>query len=143
MKNWSADKGKMVFLLVWVAVSVAACAGNSPKSDPVKERAQLRWDSILSKDLDTAYSLYSPGYRSAHTRVDYEIDIRTKRVKWTSAEYIDQECDEDRCLVNFRVGFRLYQPVPGLKVFDSESIVQDTWVKTAGQWWYVPPIKKD
>jgi hypothetical protein len=142
MRNWSADKGKVVFLLVWVAISVAACAANSPTGDPVRERAQLRWDSILSNDLDTAYSLYSPGYRSAHSRVDYEIDLRTMRVKWTSAEYIDQECDANRCLVNFRVGFRVHRPVPGLDVFDSKSIVQETWVKTRDEWWYVPPVKK-
>jgi len=142
MRNWSADKGKAIFLLACVAVFATACAGNSPKSDPVKERAQLRWESILSNDLDTAYSLYSPGYRSAHSRVDYEIDLRTKRVQWTSAEYIDQECDADRCLVNFRVGFRVNRPVPGLEVFDSKSIVQDTWIKTGGEWWFVPPVNK-
>ena len=142
MRNWSADKSKAIFLLAYVVIFATACAGNSPKSDSVKERAQLRWESILSNDLDTAYNLYSPGYRSAHSRVDYEIDLRTMRVQWTSAEYIDQECDADRCLVNFRVGFRVHRPVPGLEVFDSKSIVQDTWVKTGGEWWYVPPVKK-
>ncbi|MBT8048782.1 MAG: hypothetical protein HKN57_05175 [Xanthomonadales bacterium] len=126
-------------LLALLSLVLGGCAGTSPAGDSLLERAQLRWDSILSRDLDTAYSLYSPGYRSKHSRVDFEIELRTKRVKWTSAEYIDRECSENRCLVNFNVGFTVQRPVPGLDEFKSSNLIQDTWVKTRGEWWYVPP----
>lgn len=128
-------------LLAMTALLVSACAGNAPKSDPVLERAKLRWDSILSGDLDSAYGLYSPGYRSTHSRVDFEIALRMQRVKWTSAEYHSQECIEDRCIISFKVGFLVNRPVPGLDVFEGSSIVKDTWVRTRGEWWFVPPKK--
>lgn len=128
-------------LLVLAAVLVSACAANAPKSDPVLERAQLRWDSILSRDLDTAYSLYSPGYRSKTSRVDFEIALRMQRVKWTSAEYVSRECADDRCIVSFKVGYSVNKPVPGMNVFEGSSMVQDTWIRTQGEWWFVPPKK--
>lgn len=119
---------------------VSACAGTTGKvDDPLLERAELRWDSLLSKDLDTAYGLYSPGYRSKKSRVDFEIDLRMQRVKWTSAEYIDRECSEQKCLMRFKIGFTVRQPVPGLDEFSNFSFVEETWIKTRGEWWYVPP----
>ena len=139
MKEWSSRPlGTVLFLALMMAL-VTACAGNSTHGDPVRERAQLRWDSILSGDLDTAYSLYSPGYRSANTRVDFEIELRLQRVKWTSAEYLEQACSEDRCVVSFKVGYRVTAPVPGVSVFDGFENIQNIWVKTGGTWWFVPP----
>ena len=139
MRELSSSPAGTVFLLTLMMALVTACAGNSTRSDPLLERAQLRWDSILSGDLDTAYSLYSPGYRSANSRVDFEIELRLKRVKWTSAEYLEQACSEDRCLVSFKVGYRVNAPVPGVSVFNSFDNIQDIWVKTGGTWWFVPP----
>ena len=119
---------------------VSACSGTTGKEDDLlRERAQLRWDSILSRDFDTAYSLYSPGYRSKHSRVDFEIDLRMKRVRWTSAEYVRRECTENRCVLTFNVGFKVSKPVPGLAEFRNTSMVDETWVKTRGEWWFVPP----
>jgi len=134
----SGRVGAAVLLLFSTAL-ISACAGNQPKTDPVVERAQLRWDSILSRDLDTAYSLYSPGYRSTTSRVDFEIHLRMQRVQWTSAEYVSHECEKDRCIVSFNIGFKVNQPVPGLSVFESSNIVKDTWVRASGEWWFVPP----
>jgi hypothetical protein len=126
-------------VLTALMLLVSACAGTGTKDDPLLERAQLRWDSLLSKDLDTAYSLYSPGYRSKKSRVDFEIDLRMQRVNWTSAEYIDRECSEQRCLMRYKIGFVVRQPVPGLDEFRNFSFVEETWIKTRGEWWYVPP----
>lgn len=118
---------------------VSACAGTtSQEDDLLLERAQLRWDSLLSRDFDTAYSLYSPGYRSKHSRVDFEIDLRMKKVRWTSAEYVKRDCVENRCELTFKVGFIVSKPVPGLDEFRNSSMVDETWVKTRGEWWFVP-----
>ena len=127
---------------VMVMLVLSACTSNPTKSDPVLDRAQLRWDSIFAPDLDTAYSLYSPGYRSTNSRVDFEIELRLRRVRWTSATYKSHECTESRCLVSFDVGFLVKNPVPGLSKFNGSSVIEDTWIKTGGEWWYVPP-KRD
>lgn len=131
-------------LMVLSLLVLAACSTTAPKkNDDIADRAQLRWDTLLERDYDTAYSLYAPGYRSANSRVDFEIETRLRRVNWISAEYLEHECSNDRCVVKFKVGYRVNKPVPGLDSFESSSVVSDTWVKTGGEWWYVPPIERD
>lgn len=132
-------KAAFIVACVTMILSLAACAGSPAKKDPVLDRAQLRWDSLFASDLDTAYSLYSPGFRSKTSRVDYEIELRMRRVKWTSATYKSHECSENRCIVTFDVGYSVKSPVPGLDQFDGSSVIEDTWIKTNGEWWYIPP----
>lgn len=117
---------------------VACAATPSSKSDIVVERAQARWDAVTSNDLETAYTYYSPGFRSANSLIDYGVSIRMRKVAWTSATYLEHDCEESRCLVRFEVGFKVAKPVPGLSVYESSSKVEDTWIKTNGQWWYLP-----
>jgi len=129
-------------LLALILLALSACATTPQQSESVVDRAQLRWDSIFALDFDTAYSLYSPGYRSTTSRVDFEIGVRMQRVNWTSAEYLEHECSENRCTVTFNVGYTVSKPVPGLDSYEGSSVVPGTWIKSGGEWWFVPP-KKD
>lgn len=125
-------------LLVCSALLLAACAATGPKTEPVVERAQARWNALVAGDLETAYSYLSPGFRSTTSLIDYGVTLRSRPVRWTSAAYKDHSCEESRCIVRFDIGFRVPRPVPGLKVWDGSDVVEDTWVRTGGQWWYLP-----
>ncbi len=61
-------------LLVLALLMLSACATTPQESESPVDRAQLRWDSIFARDYDTAYSLYSPGYRSTKSSTDFEIE---------------------------------------------------------------------
>lgn len=123
------------------AVLLAAGCASQPKlAASVEERAQARWDAILAQDLDTAYSLYSPGYRSATSRVDFEIALRAKRINWTSANVQESQCEGDACTVITNVKYRITAPVPGVPSWESERRIDERWVRTEGQWWYVPDL---
>jgi len=141
MIDSARNRLRIFALVVFVTLLVSGCAGNEVKTDPAVERAKLRWSSILSGDLDTAYSLYSPGYRSTHSRVDFEIALRMQRVQWTSADYVSHDCAENRCVIRFNVGFSVKKPVPGMDVFKSSNLVEDIWVLSKGEWWFVPQKK--
>lgn len=118
---------------------LSACASTgSVKKNPVEDRAQQRWDALLSRDFDTAYSLFSPGYRSANSRVDFEISQRTRKVMILAALVEGSECSADACTVNAVVQYRVGSPVPGVSKWESSSKLQERWVKTDGKWWYVP-----
>ena len=125
--------------MVVVAIMLGGCA-SSPKSDDdiVIERAQARWDALVSGDLETAYTYLSPGYRSSHSLIDYGVTQRVRKVQYASATYRKHTCEASRCLVTFSVGFKVYNPVPGAGVYESSSAIEDTWIKTDGQWWYLP-----
>ena len=137
--NMNALRKILIATAVLAPLLLSACA-TTPASpeDIVRERAQLRWDSILSRDYATAYELYSPGYRSQATPVDFEISMRLRSVRWTSAEFYSVECGENTCEVTFKVGWRVNTPVPGVAVYNGSSYIPGQWVRTRGEWWYRP-----
>ena len=124
--------------LTLVLLTLAGCATTGPQTDPVVERAQARWNAVIAGDLETAYAYFSPGYRSTTSLIDFGVTMRTRPVKWTSAAYKDHTCEESRCTVRFDIGFRVQKPVAGVNVYDGSDVVEDTWVQTEGQWWYLP-----
>ena len=128
-----------LFTVLAALLLLSGCA-MTPASDDerVVKRAQDRWDAVIAGDLEAAYEFFSPGYRSTHSLIDFGVAERMRRVKRDSAEYVEHTCEETRCLVKFRVGFTVYQPVPGFPKYSSKSMVEDTWIKTNGEWWYLP-----
>ena len=120
------------------ALAVAACAATGPKTHPVVDRAQARWTALLAGDLETAYGYYSPGFRSSTSVVDFGIAWRTRKVRYSSVTYTEHACEDTRCTVSFDVVFKVNRPVPGMEVWESRSRIDDTWVLTDGQWWYLP-----
>ena len=117
---------------------LSACAATGPAKHPVVERAEARWEALVAGELETAYGFYSPGYRSAHSLIDFAVEMRTRRVGWTSSEYLGHSCEENRCKVRFKLGFRVRGALPGVPVISSFQQVEDTWIRTRGQWWYLP-----
>ena len=130
-------KPASVFVLLLLML-LSACATTPSPDSIVKERAETRWEALLSRDYASAYSFYSPGYRSTASVTDFEIEIRLRRVRLTTAEYLKHNCDENTCTVSFRVGYRVGSPVPGITTWDGYDLITDQWVKTGGEWWYLP-----
>jgi predicted small secreted protein len=126
------------FIACSLIVLVSACATTQPAGSDVKSRAQERWDALASGDLDAAYAFYSPGYRSSHSRVDFEIDLRTRRVRWTGAKVLEASCEADLCTVKSKVEYKVNQPVPGVPEWKSSENVAERWVRVDGQWWFFP-----
>ena len=128
-----------VLLMALVVISLAACATQpQTQDDYIVERAQERRDLLLAGELEDAYTFFSPGYRSTHSLIDFAVQERTRRIQYLSAKYLSHECEESRCLVTFELGYRVAAPVPGVSYFDGTSKVEETWVKTNGEWWYLP-----
>ena len=121
---------------------LSACASKAPAPDsperPIAERAQDRWDALLAGDFETAYDFYSPGYRSTASMVDLTFEYRSRRVHWTSAQYKEHSCLESTCKVVFDMGYTINKPVPGLNKWDGSDVIEEKWVKTDGQWWFLP-----
>ena len=102
------------------------------------EREQELWDAVIAVDLEKAYTNYSHGFRATTSLIEYGVSMVTRKVRWTSATYKNHQCEENRCSVNFDVRFKVGAPVPGLTVYEGSQVVEDRWIRTEGQWWYVP-----
>ena len=140
-RHWPA--GVLKLALAGLLSMLAACAttttGQPPTEDDiVVQRAKARWEALLSGDYETAYTYYSPGYRSTMSVVDFTIGQRLRRVAWTSAEYKEHNCEASVCKVKFNAGYKVNNPVPGVDVFEDVTVVENTWIKSDGAWWFVP-----
>ena len=140
--RWNLRGPGCLFATMLGALFISGCASQAtaPEStrDSVEVRAQARWDAVLAGDFETAYSYYSPGYRSGTSAVNLGVSITMRRVRWISAEYQEHDCTENACTVKFQVGYTVYQPVPGLKQYDGSNFQDENWIRTEGQWWYLP-----
>jgi hypothetical protein len=120
--------------------ALAGCAAAPPTTgEVIAERAQARWDSLLAKDYATAYSYYSPGFRSRVSIADLEIKVRLQRVRWTGAKYRDHSCTGDVCTVRIDLTYQVGAPVPGVNTWAGFDLIEEQWLKTGGEWWYIPP----
>jgi len=132
----------MRFACLLALAALGACA-TAPASAPspdeqVLERAQARWDALLADQLETAYSYYSPGYRSTVSVINFGTAYRLRRVKFISAQYREHSCEDTRCSVKFDVGYSVTRPVPGVDKFEHTQVIEDIWVKSGDEWWYLP-----
>ncbi len=132
-------KTALLCALMLAGLFLSACA-TAPESagNSIAERAQDRWDALLAGNFETAYGFYSPGYRSSTSMFDLAFEIRSRRVRWTSAQYKEHRCAENSCTVLFDVGYTVNIPVPGVNKWDGKDVLEEKWVKTDGQWWFLP-----
>jgi len=126
-------------VLALAVLALSACASSPAARDKtIQQRAQARWDALLAGDYETAYTYLSPGYRSATSVADFEINLRTRRVQYVSAEYKGHRCEEAACSVQIRVGFKVVRPLAGMSEWKSTSLLEERWIYSNGNWWYLP-----
>jgi len=129
---------RLLALMLTGALLTACATAPGGSGKRIAERAQARWDALLAGDFETAYGFYSPGYRSSTSIFDLAFEIRSRRVHWTSAQYKEHSCLENSCTLIFDVGYTVNRPVPGFNKWDGSDVLEEKWVKTNGQWWYLP-----
>ena len=128
---------KMGAVLCFAAL-LAACAAPVSQESLVEQRVNERWEKLLSGDLAGAYEYLSPGYRSSVTSLQYQRSILLKQVKWTSAKYLESNCEGVNCIARVNVGYTVYGALPGVKSFSSSRDVEETWLQVDGIWYFVP-----
>jgi len=118
---------------------LAACAGNpSPPVETLEQRVQGRWDALLADDLEAAYQYFSPGLRQTVRFQDFVRNMASRTIQYTGAAVKeDASCDGDACKVEVVVAYAVRAPAGG-GMFKSSSIVHENWIRTDGQWFFVP-----
>lgn len=117
---------------------LSACATTKSTESPLEVRAMERWDTLLSGDLAGAYEYLSPGYRSSVSSLQYQRTLLLQRVRWTSAAYVGDECEEGNCKVKVSLGYSIYGVLPGVKSFKGTQEIEESWVLVKNNWYLVP-----
>ena len=127
---------------VWGTVFfLLGCAGVAPQSDSasrgavssesqVSAKAEARWQALIAKDLDKAYEFLSPGSKSAYTVQLYKGMIRP--LDWRTGKALSASCEGEKCSVKVQITF-FHQRAGG----ELGTVLTETWIKDAGNWWYV------
>jgi len=131
------------FLILIIVLTLSACGSQNVKPlnpSSLEERAQLRWDYLITGDNASAYPFYSPGYRELVSQQQFNQNMQRRTVTWTDAVLQEiSECEDDLCVAVVSVSFEVRSGLPGVGVYKSSQLVREKWIKLDGQWYLIPP----
>lgn len=123
-------------LITLSALLVAACAPPPSDEEVVTQRAQERWDALVSNDFENSYKYHSPGYREENTTTEHIVGLSRRKITWVAAEIVGVDCEDGRCEVESSVTYSA-DGAPGvLAGMQNTRIVREIWVRLDDQWWY-------
>lgn len=132
---------RIALLILLPSALLAGCMTVPPKRDTAAahERAAQRWEALIQRDAATAYRYFTPAYRSVNTEAAYEVQVKSARTDWRSAEVMSHECpEEDRCIVRVKVAYELANLLPGVARHAATQALDETWLKVDGVWYFLP-----
>jgi hypothetical protein len=116
-------------------VVIVACGPDAPSVDDrtpeevVHERAQQRWDALLSGDIERAYGFITPAYRATRSLALYRARFGAA-VQWNDATVQSVECEAERCRVVVNLSYRLIR-----QRMENTRPMDEVWVFSEGNWW--------
>ncbi len=128
---WSNIAKVASILSAAILVFAAGCAAveSRPDAEVVKERAQARWDALVSGDVAKAYGYLSPVTRSTMKLEDYSGGI--KRGFWKAAKVEKVECPSSTlCEAHVSIDYEFQ----GRR---TKTPLLESWLKDGSTWWYV------
>jgi hypothetical protein len=112
-----------------VLAGCASFAAREPETD-VRERAQARWDALVTGNWEKAYSFATPAYRKAVDLFGFR-GRSAPAAKLKSAEVVNVKCKDATCDVSMRIGFApLQRGYP-----ETTTDLEERWILEAGEWW--------
>ena len=126
-------------VVVWLAgLGLSGCAGmgglgkDAPpdvKRNAVQERAQARWQAIITGDYAAAYGYLSPASRRLVALPAFEARMRGAQLRGAKVDAVD--CGDELCKVAVSITYD-HRLMKGIT-----TPAQETWVISDGQAWYV------
>lgn len=139
MKFLVKSNGRLATLCVSGLMLILSACATAPLStgELTEARVMARWKAILNGDYAAAYDYLTPAYRSSVSTLQYQRGLLLNQVKWTEARYNESVCEDTTCKVKISIDYTLYGAVPGVNSFDGKQVMEETWLKADGVWYYV------
>ncbi len=123
-------------LLAGLALVLSACGGPSEPEQTLEERVLARWEHMIERDFEAAWEYYTPGFRQTTPRLDFAHDMTRRPVRWTAAEVVGTDCEEELCRVAVELEYRVPGAPSGQSGMRLSRTIEDQWVLLDGQWWF-------
>ena len=108
---------------------ISVDSSREQKSAAVRERAEARWQALISDDIATAYGYLSPTTREVVSLDQYKAKVA--RGTFREVRIDDVKCEAELCKVSVRHTFDR----PRMK--GMVTPLEETWIIERGQFWYV------
>lgn len=128
------------FLLLFVCF-VQGCAikgGYRDESSILRERAVDRWEALLNKNWEEAYSYELPEYRATHDVAKYKRRYGSS-VQWLHVKIEAVEIKEDHHTADVfgELTFQFMAPGSSQNIRNTSEF-RERWVKKDSEWWFTP-----
>lgn len=127
-----------------VTVLLTGCAGTpdapAPKTPEkaLRERVTAYFQALVAQDYRKAYEFFAPGYRSTWSVTDH-YQIHPIIGTWLAGEVLAIECPSaEVCDVTVSTRFRFNAEVEPLGGQELPMDMKYRWLKTEGEWYYLP-----
>ena len=107
----------------------------------VEQRVKARWQALIEKKYESAYTYLANSYKDAVTLKEYEKSMNP-RIEWKGIDITRTRCDEAVCEVHVTANYYM-PPQFGLpQGVESKDYSVEKWIFKDGEWWYLPPLKE-
>lgn len=144
-----------LLLTALAALALAACSGTSPtrksgaETTPaaapgsaeaaVAQRAQERWQALISKDFRKAYQYLTAGTRTTTPEDAYVRRMANVNIRWTGSEVTEVVCeDAEVCRATVKINYTVRPDHMGMPDMEASAPVYERWLLGDGQWYYLP-----
>lgn len=103
----------------------------------LEQRVMARWDALIRRDFEAAYSFNSPSYRQLYPLNAFKSRFGNGAA-WRRVEVVKVELKgEDAAMVGINLYFGYHHSSAEKPEMEIKTYVQEPWVSVDGQWWYV------
>jgi hypothetical protein len=99
-------------------------------------RVDVYWGHKIKQEFDKNYEFEEPLYRKKISLVNYIKGFNTYIVKWNRATAENIKMEDGTAMVGLKV--RVQIKLPGIKMQEHDSLIEEKWVKVEGMWYHVP-----
>lgn len=134
---------RLYILLIFVvfAHGCASFKGSGLESDAsvLHERAEERWEALLNKDWEKAYSFELPEYRKTHDLSKYKRRYGSS-IQWkhVTIKSVDIQEDQKTADVSGELTYQFVAPGAGGGMVETMTSIKERWLKKESEWWFIP-----
>lgn len=100
-------------------------------------RVTARWDALVARNFELAYTFETPSYRKVYDAAYYKGKFGD-RVAWLGARVSKvKDLGGGVAEVMVKLRFKAAVPIPGMSVVQEETNLKEKWVQEEGTWFHV------
>lgn len=133
-----------LYTFLVISLLLASCASTPEDSDAwfdsqrpvIKARAEARWDALIKRDMEKAYSFLSPDVRTVVSAQQYRAKFG-RVLDWRVARATDIRYDSPTVAsVMVELTYRIDLPGQRGEQIENKTMLTEKWLFKQGGWWY-------